>query len=134
MLWCSQVAAGCENALTLRVYGTKGGVEWAQENPNYLWHGALGEPRRLLTRGGAGTGPEAGRVSRVPAGHPEGYLEGFANIYAEAARAIRARAAGQAMPADVRFPTVRDGLIGVAFVDACVRSSAKNAAWTPLAI
>jgi predicted dehydrogenase len=134
MLWCSQVASGCENALTLRVYGTKGGIEWAQENPNYLWHGALGELRRLLTRGGAGSGPEAARMTRVPAGHPEGYLEGFANIYAEAARAIRARAAGQQIPGDVVFPTIRDGLKGVAFVDACVRSSARNAAWVSLSI
>ncbi len=132
MLWCSQVASGCENALTLRVYGTKGGIEWAQENPNYLWHGALGQPRRLLTRGGAGPAPEAARVSRVPAGHPEGYLEGFANIYAEAARAIRARLAGQDIPSDVVFPTIRDGVTGVAFVDACVRSSARNAAWVAL--
>ncbi len=134
MLWCSQVASGCENALTLRVYGTKGGIEWAQENPNYLWHGPLGQPRRMLTRGGVGTGPAAGRVSRVPAGHPEGYLEGFANIYAEAARAIRARAAGQPIPGDVVFPTILDGVKGVAFVDACVRSSARNAAWVTLAI
>ena len=75
-----------------------------------------------------------GRVSRVPAGHPEGYLEGFANIYAEAARAIRARAAGQPIPGDVVFPTSLDGVKGVAFVDACVRSSARNAAWVTLAI
>ena len=134
MLWCSQVASGCENALTLRVYGTKGGIEWAQENPSYRWHGPLGQPRRMLTRGGVGTGPAAGRVSRVPAGHPEGYLEGFANIYAEAARAIRARAAGQPIPGDVVFPTILDGVKGVAFVDACVRSSARNAAWVTLAI
>ena len=132
MLWCSQVAPGNENGLRLRIYGTKGGLEWAQEDPNYLWHGALGEPRRRITRGGAGAGPEAARMTRVPAGHPEGYLEGFANIYAEAARAIRARAAGLPVPADVVFPTVRDGVTGVAFVDACVRSSARNAAWVTL--
>ena len=91
MLWCSQVAAGNENALRLRVYGEKGGLEWAQEDPNYLWYTPLGEPKRLITRAGAGAGPEAARVTRVPSGHPEGYLEGFANIYAEAARAIQAR-------------------------------------------
>jgi predicted dehydrogenase len=132
MLWCSQVASGCENALRLRVYGEKGGLDWEQENPNYLWYAPLGEPRRLLTRGGAGTGGEAARVTRTPGGHPEGYLEGFANIYAEAARAIRARKAGEAIPPDVVFPTVEDGLAGVAFVDACVRSSAKNGAWVRL--
>jgi predicted dehydrogenase len=132
MLWCSQVASGCENALTLRVYGEKGGLEWAQENPNLLWYTPLGEPKRLLTRNGAGTGPEAARVSRIPSGHPEGYLEGFANIYAEAARAIRARQAGEAPPKDVVFPSVADGVAGVAFVDACVRSSARDGAWIRL--
>jgi predicted dehydrogenase len=134
MLWCSQVAPGNENALKIRVYGTKGGLEWAQEDPNYLWHGPLGEPKRKLTRGGAGSGAAAGRVTRVPPGHPEGYLEGFANIYTEAARAIRAAEAGAKPDAAVMFPTVRDGLLGVAFVDACVRSSKKNGAWTALAI
>ena len=132
MLWCSQVAVGSENALRLRVYGDKGGLEWAQEDPNYLWHTPLGEPKRLLTRGGAGAGPEAARVSRTPSGHPEGYLEGFANIYAEAARAILARRDGRPVPADVVFPTIEDGVAGVAFVDACVRSSERNAAWVSL--
>ena len=101
MLWCSQVATGNENALRLRVYGEKGGLEWAQEDPNYLWYTPLGEPKRLLTRGGAGAGPAAARVSRTPGGHPEGYLEGFANIYAEAARAIRARREGKPVPKEV---------------------------------
>jgi predicted dehydrogenase len=133
MLWCSQVAPGNDNALRLRVYGTKGGIDWCQEEPNYLWHGPLGAPKRLLTRGGAGAGPEAGRVTRVPPGHPEGYLEGFATIYTEAARAIRAHGAGVSDPA-VIYPTVRDGLAGVAFVDACVRSSKKNGAWTAPAL
>ena len=132
MLWCSQVATGSENALRLRVYGDKGGVEWAQEDPNYLWYTPLGEPKRLITRGGAGAGPEAARVSRTPGGHPEGYLEGFATIYAEAARAIRAKQAGQPVPDDVVYPTIEDGVTGVAFVDACVRSSSRNGAWVTL--
>lgn len=133
MIWASQVAPGNENTLKLRIYGTKGGLEWSHEDPNRLWHTLLGEPRRLLTRGGAGTGEAAARVTRVPAGHPEGYLEGFANIYAEAARAIRsARKAGGRAAAEVLFPTVADGVEGVAFVAACLRSSAKNAAWTRL--
>jgi predicted dehydrogenase len=132
MLWCSQVAPGCENALRLRVFGEKGGLEWAQEDPNYLWHTPLGEPKRLLTRGGVGAGPDAARVSRTPSGHPEGYLEGFANIYAEAARAILARREGRPVPADVVYPTIEDGVAGVAFVDACVRSSERNAAWISL--
>ena len=134
MLWCSQVAAGCENALRLRIYGTKAGIEWEQENPNYLWVTPLGAPRYRLTRGGAGSGDAAARVSRIPAGHPEGYLEGFANIYAEAARAIVARRDGTPLDAAVTFPGLKEGLEGVAFVDACVRSSAKNAAWTKLSL
>lgn len=132
MLWCSQVAAGQENGLRLRIFGTKAGLEWEQENPNYLWIGPLGQPKYRLTRGGAGTGDAAGRVTRIPAGHPEGYLEGFANIYAEAARAILARREGRAPDPAVTFPGLKEGLEGVAFVDACIRSSARNAAWVRL--
>ena len=132
MLWCSQVAPGNENALKLRVYGTKGGLEWEQEDPNYLWYTPFGEPKRLITRNGAGAGEAAARMSRVPPGHPEGYLEGFANIYSEAADAIVAQANGTEPPADGIYPTVMDGLAGVRFVDACVRSSARNAAWVSL--
>lgn len=132
MLWASQVAPGNENGLKLRVYGTKGGLEWTQADPNYLWYTPFGQPKQLITRGGAGSGPAAARVTRVPPGHPEGYLEGFANIYAEAARAIRAARNGQKPPKDVIYPTVWDGVEGVAFVEACVRSSRKNGAWTRL--
>ena len=91
-----------------------------------------GEPKRLITRNGAGAGEAAARMSRVPPGHPEGYLEGFANIYSEAADAIMARANGTEPPAGSIYPTVMDGLAGVRFVDACVRSSARNAAWVSL--
>ena len=132
MLWCSQVAPGNENALRIRVYGETGGLEWAQEDPNYLWHTPFGEPKRLITRNGAGAGDAAARMSRVPPGHPEGYLEGFANIYAEAADAIEAHRSGAKPAADVTYPTVMDGLRGVEFIDACVRSSARNAAWVTL--
>jgi len=132
MLWSSQVAPGNENALRLRVYGEKGGLDWAQEEPNTLWHAPFGEPVRKITRGGAGAGAAAGRVTRIPPGHPEGYLEGFANIYSEAAQAIRAYAAGESQPKGVMFPDVRDGLEGVAFVDACVRSSGRNGAWVKI--
>jgi predicted dehydrogenase len=132
MLWCSQVAAGQENGLRLRVYGSKAGIEWEQENPNYLWVGPLGQPKYRLTRGGAGSGDSAARTTRIPAGHPEGYLEGFANIYAEVARAIVARRQGTALDPAVTFPGVKEGLEGVAFVDGCIRSSARNAAWVKL--
>ena len=130
MLWCSQVAPGNENALRLRVYGSRAGFEWAQEDPNYLWFTPLGQPKRLITRGGAGAGLAAARASRIPPGHPEGYLEGFATIYAEAASAIRAKQNGETVSPDVSFPTATDGVAGVAFVDACVRSSLRNGAWT----
>ena len=132
MLWSSQVAPGNENALRLRVYGDKGGLEWAQEDPNYLWYTPFGEPRQLITRNGSGAGDSAARVSRIPPGHPEGYLEGFANIYSEAAEAIIAHRAGSIVADDVIFPTVLDGLKGVQFVDACVRSSSRNCAWISL--
>ena len=132
MLWSSQVAPGNENALRIRVYGDKGGLEWAQEDPNYLWFTPFGEPKRLITRNGAGSGEAAARVSRVPPGHPEGYLEGFANIYTEAAEAIIAARAGDAASDEVVYPTVHDGLKGVQFVSACVKSSARNAAWVKL--
>jgi predicted dehydrogenase len=132
MLWSSQVAPGNENSLRLRVYGDKGGLEWAQEDANRLWYTPFGQPKRLITRNGAGTSHAANRISRIPPGHPEGYFEGFANIYSEAAAAISAKRQGQPLPADVCYPTVLDGLKGVQFVDACVRSSARNAAWVRL--
>ena len=135
MIWASQVAPGNENGLKLRIYGTKGGLEWVQADPNYLWYTPFGQPKQLLTRAGAGAMPVAGRVTRIPSGHPEGYLEGFANIYQEAARAIRAARRKGGKPAkDVVYPTVRDGVEGVAFVEACVKSSSKNGAWTKLGI
>ncbi len=132
MLWCSQVAPGNENTLRLRIYGSKAGIEWAQEDPNYLWFTRLGEPKQLLTRGGAGAHAAAARMTRTPAGHPEGYLEGFANIYAEAGRAIIARRNGAVLDTAVMFPGLKEGLEGVAFVDACVRSSRRNGAWVGL--
>jgi predicted dehydrogenase len=132
MLWSSQVAPGNENALRLRVYGEKGGLEWAQEDPNYLWFSPYGKPKRLITRSGSGAGEAANRLSRVPPGHPEGYLEGFANIYSEAAEAIQAFRTGKSSDTAVMYPTVHDGLNGVKFVAACVQSSARNAAWVRL--
>lgn len=132
MLWCSQVAPGNENALRLRVYGTKGGIEWAQEDPNRLWFTPFGEQKRLITRGGAGVGDAATRVTRIPGGHPEGYLEAFATIYSEAANAIQARRDNTNPDSAIIYPTVDDGVKGVAFIDACVRSSNKNGGWVSL--
>ncbi len=132
MIWTSQVAPGHENGLKLRIYGSKGGLEWVQADPNYLWFTAFGQPKQLITRGGAGSGEAAARVTRVPGGHPEGYLEGFANIYQEAAKAIRAARVGKKVPKGVQFPTIDDGVEGMRFISACVQSSANNAAWTKL--
>lgn len=133
MLWASQVAVGNENGLKLRVYGTEGGLEWTQADPNYLWFTRFGESKQLLTRAGAGAGPAAGRVSRIPSGHPEGYLEGFATIYTEVARAIRAARDGRGLDPDVLYPTVKDGLDGMRFIEAAVASSKAGNVWTRLA-
>lgn len=129
VLWCSQVAPGNENALSLRVYGSGGGLEWKQEDPNYLWYTPQGESKRLITRNGAGSGDAAARVSRIPPGHPEGYLEGFATLYSEAAAAILAARDGSQVSDDVTFPGIDDGVDGVAFVAACVKSSKQGGTW-----
>ena len=131
-LWASQVAPGNENGLRLRVYGTKGGLHWEQENPNELRWSPLGEPARIITRAGPGSGSAAARVTRTPGGHPEGYLEGFANIYSEVALAIKAAREGKKPPAECEFPTIVDGVKGVAFVEAAVKSSKRNGAWVKL--
>ena len=132
MLWASQVAPGHENGLRLRVYGTKGGLDWVQANPNYLMWSPLGQSARIVTRGGPDAGAAAARVTRVPPGHPEGYLEGFANIYGEVALAIKAARSGAPVPAECVFPTIADGVKGLAFVEAAVASSQANGAWTKL--
>lgn len=128
-LWCSQVAAGEENGLRLRVYGTRAGLEWRQENPNELRVTPLGGSTQIVTRASADTGAGSRGMTRIPPGHPEGFFEAFANIYGAAAEAIRAARNGDGLPEGVLFPTVADGVEGVAFVDACVRSSRRNAAW-----
>lgn len=133
MIWSSQVAPGNENGLRVRIYGSKGGLEWSQEDPNYLWFTPLGEPKRLLTRSGSGATDPANDVSRIPPGHPEGYLEGFANLYTGAAEAIVKRRTGS--EADVSLlPSVHDGLVGVAFVTAAVQSSNNGGTWETLDI
>ncbi|WP_244490692.1 Gfo/Idh/MocA family protein [Aureimonas frigidaquae] len=133
MLWCSQVAPGHENDLRLRLFGDKGGLEWRQEQPNVLRFTPYGEPTRLITRNGAGSDAACAAAARVPAGHPEGYLEAFANIYSDAAAMIRAARSGpEAMEASGILPGVADGVEGVSFVDACVRSSRANGRFVTL--
>ena len=131
-LWASQVAPGNENGLRLRVYGSRGGLEWAQEHPNLLRHAPFGEAVRTVSRGTSAVLSDGQRVSRLPSGHPEGYLEAFATLYAEIAQAIRAMRAGEALPADVHFPTLDDGIEGVAFIEAALRSSAEHGRWVPV--
>ncbi|WP_374831177.1 Gfo/Idh/MocA family protein [Paenochrobactrum pullorum] len=131
-LWASQVAVGNENGLKLRIYGSKGGLEWTQTDPNYLWFTRFGRPKQLITRGGIGANAAANRVTRIPGGHPEGYLEGFATIYTEAAHAIRAARTGVKPDAQVLYPTIYDGLDGMRFIEASVASSQAGNQWTRL--
>ena len=133
MLWCSQVAAGLENGLRIRVYGEKAGLDWRQENPNYLLFSPLGEPPRIIRRNGYGANEVSRAASRIPGGHPEGYLEGFAQIYTDVAEQIAARIEGRDPdPFSLQAPTVEHGVRGVRFIDAAVRSSQGKAAWVEL--
>ncbi len=133
MLWASQVAAGQENALRLRVYGETGSLEWFQENPNQLFHRPLGEPMRTLTRGGSGL--SASVATRIPAGHPEGFIEGFATLYSDFADLIASSDAihdcNEDDPSRL-LPTVADGVKGVRFVAAAVESMANGSSWVTL--
>jgi len=131
MLWCSQVAPGNGNALRLRVYGEAGGLEWAQEQPERLVHTPFGEPARAILRGGGGAGPAAAQASRLPVGHPEGYLEGFAQIYRDFADQILAGAEGGA-PAAGLVPGIEEGLRGMRFIAAALASSRHGAGWRTL--
>jgi predicted dehydrogenase len=133
MLWASQVAVGNENNLRLRVYGEKGGLDWSQENPNYLHFSQYGKPTMTLTRNGADATASAKHASRIPSGHPEGYLEAFAQLYTDLAEQISARQANRAPdPQSLLVPTVADGVAGVRFIAAVLDSSKQNAAWVKL--
>ena len=130
MLWSSQVASGQENALRIRLFGDKGGLEWAQEEPNYLQYRPLRETRQILTRGGPAVGETAARATRIPAGHPEGFLEGFANLYRDIADMIEASRTGKSLTTLV--PDVTDGVKGVRFVEKAVSSNAAGSIWQHL--
>ena len=133
MLWASQVAAGNENNLRLRVYGEKAGLEWQQENPNELCFMPLGQPRRTLRRGGPGTGAAAAHAIRIPAGHPEGYLEGFAQLYKDLAEQITAKREGRPPdPQSLLVPGIAEGVEGMRFVSAVLESSRNRSAWIAL--
>jgi predicted dehydrogenase len=132
-LWASQVAPGNENNLRLRVYGEKAGLEWQQENPNELSFTPLGEPRRILRRGSAGTGRAAAHATRIPSGHPEGYLEAFAQLYSDIAEQITAKQENRAPdPNSLLVPGVTDGIDGVRFINAAIESSRRGSAWVAI--
>jgi predicted dehydrogenase len=129
-LWASQVATGNDNALRLRVYGERGGLEWAQERPDELLVTHRGGVQHRLVRGGPGLSAAATHATRLPAGHPEGYLEAFATIYADAAELILARREGRPPdPLATTVPTVEDGAAAMCFVAASVDSAAAGGVW-----
>ena len=133
MLWASQVAPGNENNLRLRIYGERAGLDWRQEDPNYLWLTPYGAPPQLIRRAGAGARPAAAHATRIPAGHPEGYLEAFAQLYADLAERIAAHRDGySADPATGLVPGVEDGVEGVPLIEAALTSSRADARWVRL--
>src|SRR6266576_3418977 len=133
MLWASQVATGNENNLRLRVYGEEAGLEWGQENPNYLRFTPYGRPPVTISRAGAGATASAKHASRIPSGHPEGYLEAFAQLYADLAEQIAARNAGRTAAASALLvPGVKEGVEGVQFIDGVLKSSKQNSGWVKL--
>jgi predicted dehydrogenase len=128
------VAAGNENNLRLRVYGEKAGIEWRQEDPNGLSFTPLGEMRRSIRRGSAGTGKAAAHATRIPSGHPEGYLEAFAQLYTDLAEQIAARREKRAPnPDSLLVPGIEDGVQGVRFINAVLKSSRNGSTWTAIA-
>lgn len=129
VLIASQIEVGMENDLQIRVFGTKGSLTWQQENPNYLTHDRLEGPRQVLTRGSDYLCERAKRATRLPTGHPEAFIEGFANVYLGAAEAIRAKKEGRE-PDEADFPTVYDGARGVYFIEKTVESAQSEQKWT----
>jgi len=129
--WVTNAAAGAEHGLKFRIFGANGGLEWFQENPNYLRHMPLDGPVRTLARGSPGLSPAAEEATRLKIGHPEGYQEAFATLYREVADAVVARRMdGVYRPETWRFSTVEDGARGIAFIEAAKRSSAADGVWT----
>jgi predicted dehydrogenase len=128
--WTSQIAAGHDNALRLRIYGTKGAVEWFQETPNSARVSFLDRPTGTISRGRDPMGPRGQSLSRLPSGHPEGYFECFANVYSTFITALSKKLRGEPLTGDdLDFPNVDDGVRGVRFIGKCVESSAKGAIW-----
>ncbi|MGB9275707.1 MAG: Gfo/Idh/MocA family oxidoreductase [Terrimicrobiaceae bacterium] len=132
VLYASQISAGEENSLRVRVYGSRASLEWYQEDPNRLFVKYPDAPRRVYRAGNEYLSDSAKRFARIPAGHPEAFLEAFANIYLEAARAIEALLDGQPVPPDCDFPTVDSGVEGMAFIATAVKSAKAGGVWTKM--
>ena len=129
-IWSSQVAVGNENNLKIRVYGENGGLEWKQEDPNYLYYTKFGKPTEKITRGSGSANKEANDVTRVPPGHPEGYLEGFANIYTDVSKRLNAQINNEKYDElDDCYPTIYDGVEGMKFIETVLDSSKNNSKW-----
>jgi predicted dehydrogenase len=130
VLIATQIAAGEENALRLRVYGETGGLEWRQEEPNSLIINSLDESKKILRTGVGKLSPAAAAHTRIPAGHPEGFLEAFANIYRNVAKTIQARLVGEAADPLYDFPSIADGVRGMYFIERVVVSAQSSEKWT----
>ena len=129
-IWSSQVAVGNENNLKIRVFGENGGLEWRQEDPNYLYYTKFGHPTQRVTRGSDSASKEANKVTRVPPGHPEGYLEGFANIYSDVCKSLFAQINNQNYDqSNDCYPTIYDGVEGMRFIETVLESSKNNSKW-----
>ena len=129
-IWSSQVAVGNENNLKIRIFGENGGLEWRQEDPNYLYYTKFGHPTQRVTRGSASASEEANNVTRVPPGHPEGYLEGFANIYSDVCKSLFAQINNQNYDqSNDCYPTIYDGVEGMRFIETVLESSKNNSKW-----
>jgi predicted dehydrogenase len=129
VLHASQISIGEENNLNIRVYGDQAALEWHQEHPNELILKYPDRPREIWRRGNSYLGATAKKFTRIPSGHPEGYLEAFANVYLEAFRAITAEIEGRPQPKDLDFPTIEDGVIGLTFIETAVKSAKAGARW-----
>ncbi|MBU1338468.1 MAG: Gfo/Idh/MocA family oxidoreductase [Acidobacteria bacterium] len=133
LYWSSQIAVGNDNGFRVRIFGTRASVDWNQEQPNYCRMGFIDKPTEILSRGRDDLTPSAARYIRIPSGHPEGYYEAFANIYATFTGALAKKKAGEPLCAsDLDFPDVDEGVRGVRYIEKCVESSKKGSVWVEL--